>query len=379
MLAAAVTAVVLSGCAAQPGGSVPAPAPLPVSIPLGTSLSTPAATWATVRTGGPGVGGKFWQLLVRPAGSAKWRLVTPPGVADNGGLAVAASGRTVTVGFVPSADLRFSPLAVTTDNGAHWSTGLLDAGLRAGPSALAALPGGRLLAITAKSAEESAPGGTHWATLVTLRALAATAAGRACGLTALTAAAASPSGTPLLGGTCSHPGTGYVFEHASSGWTGHWLRLHGEAAKLPVTVLQLVDVGHSANALLQAGSGQRRQLIGATLAGATLAGAVMNDVAAAPANANSDVPSSTVASSAGALGALIGKRHVEWFARGSVDNSFMPHPVSGATLAFDSTANSGAVFSVLVPGLDTVQVWQWTANGTWHRTQTVSVPSAPPN
>ena len=34
----------------------------------------------------------FWQLFVRPAGTGSWRLVTPPGVATNGGLVVASPG-----------------------------------------------------------------------------------------------------------------------------------------------------------------------------------------------------------------------------------------------------------------------------------------------
>ena len=32
----------------------------------------------------------FWEVFVRPATSSTWRLVTPPGVADNGGLVAAA-------------------------------------------------------------------------------------------------------------------------------------------------------------------------------------------------------------------------------------------------------------------------------------------------
>jgi hypothetical protein len=371
ILAAAVAGVALAGCANKPDGAVPPPRQLPVSIPLGTSLSTPAATWATVRTGGAAVGGKFWQLLVRPAGSTKWRLVTPPGVADNGGLAVAASGSSATVGFVPSAQLTFTPLAVTTDDGAHWKTGLLDAGLQAAPDALATLPGGRLLAVTAKGAQESAPGGGHWSTLVTLKALASTPAAAKCGLTALTAAAAGPSGRPLLAGTCSDLGRGYVFEHSSAGWTGVGLRMIGQARGLPVTVLAMAASAHGMNVLLQAGTGQHPQLWGAVLAYG-----VMQPVTKIPTTASARQVSSTFASPANGLGALVGRSFLSWFEPGSAARSSLPRAVSGATLAFASTSSHGTEFSVLVPGLDTVQVWQFDGTN-WHQTQVIKVPLAP--
>ena len=45
----------------------------------------------------------FWQLFARPAGSTRWKLATPPGIADNGGLVVAdAGGRSLITAFRPS-------------------------------------------------------------------------------------------------------------------------------------------------------------------------------------------------------------------------------------------------------------------------------------
>ena len=35
-------------------------------------------------------GWPLWEVFVRPAKSSTWQLVTPPGVADNGGLVAAA-------------------------------------------------------------------------------------------------------------------------------------------------------------------------------------------------------------------------------------------------------------------------------------------------
>ena len=71
----------------------------------------------------------FWQLFVRPATASRWSLVTPPGVADNGGLVAAGGGTSLVVGFRPSQNLVFSPLATSTDAGRNWTPGLLDAGL----------------------------------------------------------------------------------------------------------------------------------------------------------------------------------------------------------------------------------------------------------
>ena len=85
----------------------------------------------------------FWELFYRAPAAASWQLVTPPGVADNGGLAVsvASTGR-ATVGFEPSQLLRYSPLALSSDNGATWTPALVPGSLVAAPDALAIGSGG---------------------------------------------------------------------------------------------------------------------------------------------------------------------------------------------------------------------------------------------
>ena len=126
-------------------------------------LSTATGTWAVVPMGGSPA---FWQLLRYPARGNGWSLVTPPGVADNGGLVLAdLGGQSLVAGFRPSEDLAFSPLATTEDGGKTWSPGILDAGLADVPDALAAGADGHLLALLSDGrAEESAsstarPGG----------------------------------------------------------------------------------------------------------------------------------------------------------------------------------------------------------------------------
>src|SRR6266700_2122025 len=93
-IAAALAAILVAGC-----GSTQAAAPAPgagrgARPPLVTSLTIPGGpSWAIVEMGGPRARhNNFWQLVTRPAGTASWRLATPPGVADNGGLVAASPG-----------------------------------------------------------------------------------------------------------------------------------------------------------------------------------------------------------------------------------------------------------------------------------------------
>ena len=92
----------------------------------------------------------FWQVFVRPTATGGWRQVTPPGVADNGGLVVASPGSgSLVTAFRPSQHLTYTPLAASTDNGANWSSaGPLNASLASAADALAAGPNGQLMALT---------------------------------------------------------------------------------------------------------------------------------------------------------------------------------------------------------------------------------------
>ena len=126
--------------------------------PLSTSLVTAQGTWAIAVMGGTaGAGDSFWQLFARPAGASRWSLVTPPGVADNGGLVAAGRGRRGPVGFRPSQNLAFSPLAASTDAGRNWAPGLLDADLADSPEALAVAPSGPVLALLQDGDIQTAP------------------------------------------------------------------------------------------------------------------------------------------------------------------------------------------------------------------------------
>jgi hypothetical protein len=231
-------------------------------------LTTDGGTWAVVVLGGSAAEhDNFWQLFVRPAGASHWRLVTPPGVADNGGLVVAGADRPSLITAIrPSQYLTFTPLAVTSDEGGAWTVaGPLDAALANDPDALAAAPSsGRLLAVlTSGAAEVAAPGYTRWSTLTTRRSLAETPAGRRCGLDSLTAAAFTPVGEPLLAGGCSRPGTVGIFAARDGAWQAAGPALPGALASQHITVLRLTRDASTLAALLEAGTGPGASLLAA--------------------------------------------------------------------------------------------------------------------
>lgn len=269
-LTAAASGLVCAGVMVAACGSTPAPTgqpAAPVPPPLATSFAGgTGASWAVVQMGGPAAQhNNFWELFARPAGSARWRLVTPAGVADNGGLVVATAGGSVLTGFRPSQDLTFSPLAASSDGGTSWSpAGPLTPGLAAAPDALAATADGRVIALTKGGGVQSgSQKSTSWTHLATVRTVARTAAGRACGPTGLTAAAFASTGTPLLAADCSRPGTVGIFADTGSGWFQAGPAKPASLAHEDIAVVRLAAAGPGVTALLRAGSGRDSSLIAA--------------------------------------------------------------------------------------------------------------------
>ena len=257
--------MVLAGCGAQHGQAAGPAAPAPPPS-LALSLASAAGTWATVEMGGSAADyNNFWQLFVRPAGAAKWQLVTPPGMASNGGLVLASSGgQSLLTGFRPSQQISFSPLTRTGDNGAHWSTGRAAAGLADVPDALAAGPGSaNLIALVPGAVQLSRPGGSGWTELAKVRSVAASTAGRDCGLTGFTAAAFSPAGVPMVAGTCSKAGASGIFARTGGQWQAVGPSLPASLASQPVTVLRLTTTGGREMALLSAGNGSAATVVAA--------------------------------------------------------------------------------------------------------------------
>jgi hypothetical protein len=266
---AAVTAAVLAGaglacagliagCGSQPAGVTAAGLP-PLTAPLSTSLVTAQGTWAVASMGGRDADDRFWQLFFRPATSGRWSLVTPPGVADNGGLVAAGGGAYLVTGFRPSQNLAFSPLATSTDTGRNWTPGLLDAGLADTPGAIAVGPAGRTLALLQDGTIETVPtagsaAAGQWAPLTTLKALAASAPGRSCGLEGVTALSFGPDQNPMAAGSCARPGAAGVFTDAGGTWRSAGLTLPTGGR---VRVLGLTALAGGNAALLATGNSLR--------------------------------------------------------------------------------------------------------------------------
>ena len=249
----------MAGCGSQRSGTTSTATPPTVTAPLSTSLVTAQGTWAIAVMGGSAAShNNFWQLFVRPAGASRWSLVTPKGVADNGGLVAAGASTSLVVGFRPSQNLAYSPLAASTDTGKNWTPGLLDADLADNPGAIAVSPSGRTLALlqdgtitTAPTASAAAAG--QWTTLSTRDALAASAPGRSCGLVGVSAVSFGPDKNPMAAGSCARPGVAGVFTDTGGTWRSAGLVLPGKSTGT-VQVLGLAATAGGNVALLAAGN-----------------------------------------------------------------------------------------------------------------------------
>ena len=374
LITLALTAALITGCGSTASsGPAPAAEASPGGTPfLATSLVTPAGTWAIAVMGGSVAShNNFWQMFARPAGSTGWKLVTPPGVADNGGLVAASAGAgPLITGIRPSQYLTYTPLALTRDGGQAWSpVGPLDAALASTPDALAAAPGtGHLLAVLTSGAVKAAtPGYTRWTTLTSQRSLAATPAGRRCGLTSLTAATFTPTGTPLLAGRCSHPGTAGLFADRNGTWQAAGPALPATLDHQDTTVLRLTRTSHGVVALLETGSGPRASLLAAWSAGSGGRWALSAPVRLGGAQ----LATASFGPDGAAALVLTGNRAETIAGAGAAWRSLAALPTGPATLA----PGPAGGFDALAVHRTKPTVWQL-GPGTagWHTTQAMNVP-----
>jgi hypothetical protein len=370
---ALAAAALLAGCGSPaPAAPRPAAEAPPGGTPLlATSTVTAAGTWAVAVMGGPAAEeNNFWQLFVRPAGTSRWKLVTPPGTADNGGLVLAGASGSLITGFRPSQDLTYTPLTITRDAGQAWSsTGPLDGALADVPDALAvASATGNLLALlTDGTADQAGPVYTSWTALATQRSLAATAPGRRCGLRDLTAAAFTPPGTPTLAGTCSHPGTVGIFASTGGTWHAAGPPLPAALASQPVQVLRLTSTASGMVALLAAGTGPAATLLAAWSSGGgshwalspplRLNGATLSSASFGPGDTAAIVLD-------GARGETVAGPGAPWRALPAL-------PPGTATLA----PGPAGGFNAMAVDRTTMTVWQLAqGSAAWARAQIISVP-----
>ncbi len=365
--------MLVAGCgsAVAPSRHATASARVPAAA-LATALASPAGTWAAVVMGGSAAQhNNFWQLFVNPAGTSQWKLVTPPGTADNGGLVLAAGGgQSLITAFRPSQLLTFTPLSQTEDGGQAWSAiSPLDAALAATPAAMALQPGGdRLLALTADgSVDEAVAGSAAWHVLATAQTVAATAAGRRCGLRALTAAAWTPSGQPLLAGTCTRPGMVGVFGYDSGTWQAAGPVLPASLTAQHVTAVRLATDDSQTVALVTTRAGQSASLIAAWTSNASANWTTSRPLrlrGAAPASASFG-PGGTIAIiTAAGTGDLITGDGSSWHALPAL-------PAGTATLAIQP----GGAVNALAVRAARLTVWQLQPGAaTWIAEQVINVP-----
>jgi hypothetical protein len=341
---------------------------------MDTSVSNATGTWTTVDMGGSASQyNNFWQLFIRPAGASSWKLVTPPGTADNGGLVLAVgAGPSGISAFRPSQLLTFTPLIQTRDGGQAWSAlSPLDAPLASTPSALALEPAGsgQVLALTTSStAEQGSPSAATWTTLASLRTLAATSAGRRCGLSALTAAGYLPSGMPMVAGMCSRPGIAGIFADQDGGaWQAAGPVLPPSLSDQDVTVLRLFTAGKQAVALLRAGNGHDTSLF-AAWSGPTSSQWTVSP----PLNLHGKVLTSASFGPAGSVVAIIGGGTAALIASSARSWQRLPALPSGtATIALNAAGPADA----LAVHRSTLTVWQLATDGqAWTRAQVINVP-----
>ena len=380
-VAAAGAVLLAAGCGSTPAKPVSSGGPAVAAIgspTLATSASSTSGTsWAIVPMGGSATSlNNFWELFVRAAGGTSWQLVTPAGVASNGGLVMAATGAaSLVTGFRPSQDLKFSPLATTADAGAHWSQStLLSPGLGDTPAALAGGPGGQLIALTdAGDVKTSTSLGVSWSTLTTQQSLARSAAGRACGLAALTAVGWTPAGSPLVAGRCDRAGRAGIGTHSAGAWRLTGPALTGALSHDVVDVLSLATTGDKTTAVLAAASATGTSVLVAWSADGGAHWRLSPALAAGRGTPPSvsiwgDGSASLILPSAGSTaasphtGAVIGWEAASW--------RMLPLPAGTRTLA----AGPGGQPQALAVSGATMTVWQLAGSAPqWTPAQTVRV------
>ena len=356
-LLAAILALAACGSSESTSSYVPE---VGANSPLATSLATASDSWALVPVA---ANPAFWQVFVRPTSSAKWQLVTPPGVAITGGLVAANAGSGLTVAVRPSEDLQFSPLAFTTDGGAKWSPGgPIDAPVAASPDAFAASGSELVALLTDGTVETSANAGTTWRVIAKPGAIASSA-GKSCGAVTVTSVSFENKGTDVLaGGTCGTSGTTVIFAYSGGSWQQVSLPVSGQFVRLTDGV-----------ALVRAKAGLTALFNGGWTAYAPLATTPPPTVwtKSSPLPVSSAIKASGTLAGGGAwvvltngAGATIGGPGQQW----------LPLPPLPAKTSVLAAGPGGATDALAVSGA-TVTVWQLAPKATvWTKVQAINVP-----
>jgi hypothetical protein len=323
----------------------------------------------------------FWEVFARAGNSGSWKLVTPPGVADNGGLVASADGaQSLTVAVRPTQDLVFSPLAVTANGGATWSTGgPIDAAVADSPDAFAA-SGDRLVALLSDGTiETSADAGATWSTLAKPGAIASSPAANGCGdaVRVKSISFGMTSTEVLAGGTCGTGGTGAVFSYSpANGWQRLSLPMSGQVVRL-ISGLTLVQ-GKSGIAALWRGAGRYAYAPpSGTAQPGTPQAASTKWVESSPLPVSGPVTASGMLQTAEAWVLLPGGRAATVSALAATTGQSLPWQLLPLVPAHTSVLASGpddSVDALAVSGA-TLTVWRLAkASTVWSEVQTIKVP-----
>jgi hypothetical protein len=341
------------------------------SLTLATSVGgVDEPGWAAVEMGGSArTYENFWELFARPAGSAQWKLVTPAGVASNGGIMMSDSSSGLVAGFGPTQDLTFSPLAAAASPTAAWSQGSapVSPGLASVPDALAAGPSDQVLALT-QTGEVllGSHGGTTWTRLVTLKSAAASPAARSCGLTGLTAVAFSPAGMPMVAGPCRRTGKAGIFVVSQGSLQSvPTPALPGSATAGPVTVLALSSQDGRTTALIRLGDSKDASIVAAWWTGGSSPWTVSSPLAT-----GADAARSAALWPGGGAGVVLAAGRGDTISGpGASWRSLPALPARTATLA---AGQDGQVLA-LAANPNLLIVWQLGSSGTWTQAQVIKV------
>ena len=322
----------------------------------------------------------FFELFTQPVGATTWKLATPPGVADNGGLVVGATDTgTLTAGFLPSADLTFSVLAQSTDAGTTWNPASLPGALASEPDALGTGGTGQVVAVLAGSSgrvvSSSAPL-TSWHPVASAAALSGPTSH--CTVTAVTAVAVIASGTPVLGTRCASSRVVGLFVPAAT--AGRWSQVgpvFGGPDPSTTTVLRLQAGSASTSALVEGSTNGHDRIVGEWLSG------VGTSVVDAMSSAQLAVPTgwSVRATALGGgsgdgMTVLLGADAGAGLRIASVSGPnqawvFGPTPPAGTTVV----AVTGEGTDAFVPAGSHLAVWSSTSTApAWTRVSQITVP-----
>jgi hypothetical protein len=378
MLPAAALAVVIGLVTSMSAGGVPQAASGTPAV-IGASTTTPTGSSVLIAMGHlNNPSDTFWELFLRPVSSASWVLHTPPGVASNGGLALAASpSGLLTVGFLSSAELRFSPVAQSTDGGDHWSPGELPSSLTSMPDALAVGPTGEALAIVAAAGQSvlQSPGDlSTWKTLTSVNELARAA--QSCGVQAVTAVAYNAAAQPLVGLNCGHQGeVGILTAKAppnfgSSAWSDIGLSLGAGGGAASVT--RLVSTGSGVAGLAKVHSERRVSVVAFWGNGSS---AQWTGPTSFPVPPGWSIKATATGGGSGqGLAVLLGsgdRRRVEVVAGPGASWTTPPPVPRGAS----GVSIAGTEIDAFVATGSHLAVWSWTEGaGGWRRTASITVP-----